>query len=280
MGLIFSFLATLFESVGKTVDKLNYHRTGITYRQMLLLTFFGMALLLLVFVLLIRQPFPRVSPVSFSLIILIILFSFGGNVYDEISLRSDDLSLREPMVDFQPILAGLVGYAFFPAERKPIFLLAFIASAFIVYWGTHRRKLRHLQAKGMLYLLLAAALYAFLPSIYKVALNYFSPAYISFLRCAAIVLLLAIFLPVRNVTKLSSSKVVYSSWSALFYAAEAIVSLYAIQSLGVVLTMLILMLGPVLRYLSSYFILREKVRMGEVVASFLLAVVVFVSLVH
>jgi len=227
-----------------------------------------------------RQPIPHLSVISLGLIALIILFSFGGNIYDEISLKSDDLSLREPMVDFEPILAGLVGFAIFPNERKPIFLLAFMVSAFIVYWGTHRRKLRHLQKKGMTYLLLAAALYAFLPSIYKAALSYFSPGYISFIRCAAIVVLLTIFLPVRKVTKLSSRKVVYTSWAALFYGAEAIVGLYAIQRLGVVLTMLILMLGPCLRYLSSYFILKEKVRTGEVVSSALLAAVVFVSVAY
>jgi len=43
--------------------------------------------------------------------------------------------------------------------------------------------------------------------------------------------------------------------------------------------MVLLMLGPALRYWSSSFILKEKIRAGEMVSSFLLAVIVLVSVV-
>lgn len=279
MGFLFAFLAVFCESLGKTVDKVNFRKNRITYRQSLLLCFFGMTVLILAFILITKQPFPHFTPLVLSLTGLIVLFSFGGNVFDEISLKADDLSLREPMVDFEPILAGLVGYALFPAERKPIFLLAFVLGALVVYWGTHRRKLRRLQKKGMTYLLLAAIFYAFLPSIYKLSLPYMSPAYISFFRASSILVLLAIFLPVRRISKLSSAKIRYSFAAAIIYSVEAIVSIYAIKSLGVVLTMVLLMLGPALRYWSSSFILKEKIRAGEMASSFLLAIIVFVSVV-
>ena len=41
--------------------------------------------------------------------------------------------------------------------------------------------------------------------------------------------------------------------------------------------MLFLMLGPALRYLAGQFILHEKVRRGEVLASLMLALVVAVA---
>lgn len=42
--------------------------------------------------------------------------------------------------------------------------------------------------------------------------------------------------------------------------------------------MLLMLLGPFLRYLSGYFILKENVRKGEMASSFLLALVVLVPI--
>jgi glucose uptake protein GlcU len=64
----------------------------------------------------------------------------------------------------------------------------------------------------------------------------------------------------------------------MVYAVGAVASLYAIQRLGVVLAMLLSLLGPFLRYYSGYFILKENVRKGEMVSSFLLALVVLVPI--
>ncbi len=77
--------------------------------------------------------------------------------------------------------------------------------------------------------------------------------------------------PVRSVRKITPSKVRYSFLSGAVYALGAVASIYAIQKLGVVLAMLLLLLGPFLRYLSGYFILKENVRKGEMISSVLLA---------
>lgn len=279
MGVFFSLLAVFCESLGKTVDKINFRRNRITYRQNLLIAFFGMSVIIAAYIALTKEAWPHFTLLTVLLTGLITIFSFAGNVFDEISLKVDDLSLREPLVDFEPILAGLVGYALFPSERKPIFLLAFVLGALVVYWGSHRRKLRRMQKKGMTYLLLAAVFYAFLPSIYREALNYLSPAYISLFRASSILVLLAIFLPTRRLSKISAPKLKYGFAASFIYAVEAIVSLYAIKSLGVVLTMVLFMLGPAMRYWSSSFILKENVRMGEMASSFLLAIIVSISVI-
>jgi glucose uptake protein GlcU len=79
--------------------------------------------------------------------------------------------------------------------------------------------------------------------------------------------------------KLSSQKLSYGFLAGVVYALGAVTSLYAIRELGVVLTMLLTLLGPFLRYLSGYFILKENVRTGEMVSSFLLALVVLVPII-
>jgi glucose uptake protein GlcU len=148
-----------------------------------------------------------------------------------------------------------------------------------VYYGTHRRKLRRLQKKGMSYLLLAICFEAMLPSIYKMTLIHLSPFYIALLRCLTVLVLSSLFFRPKNMHKLSSQKLSYGFLAGVVYALGAVTSLYAIRELGVVLTMLLTLLGPFLRYLSGYFILKENVRTGEMVSSFLLALVVLVPII-
>jgi drug/metabolite transporter (DMT)-like permease len=279
MNLLYPFTAVTGESVAKTIDKLNYRKNHIQPRQLIFLVFSGMFVSILVYIIATKKHFPAITLISIGLIALIGVVSFLGNVFDYISLKSDDLSLREPMLNFVSVLAGLIGYVLFPQERKIGFLIAFILGAVIVYYGTHQRHLGRVQKKGMFYLTIAVVFYALLPSIYKVTLAHISPAYIAFFRVAVILALTSIFLPVKNLRLLSSSKVSYGLSSGFIYAVETVASLYAIQKLGVVETMLLFLLGPALMYLTSYFILREKVRKGEVISSLLLAGVVLITLV-
>jgi uncharacterized membrane protein len=242
------------------------------------LVFVGMSLSLLLFIYVTKQHLPSYSLVAGGLVTLIALVSFGSNAFDYLSLKSNDLSLREPMNDFETLLAGLVGYFFFPSERKPAFLVVFILGIFIMYYGTHCRKLRGFQKKGLSFFLLSILFEAFLPSIYKVTLTHIDPTYIAFFRTVSVLVLTSIFFPLGKTLKgISSKKIIYGLTSGVIYALGTVTSLYAIHVLGVVQTMLILLLGPALRYLAAFFILKEKVRTGEMVSSLLLAGVALVA---
>lgn len=280
MGFLYLFIAILGESGTTIIEKLNFRRNKITAQYLMFLLFLAMSVLLSLFVLITKQPFPHFTLVSLGLIGLIVAVSFSSNIFDVLSLKADDLSLREPLSDFAPIVAGLIGYALFPAERKPGYLLAFLLGGVIVYWGTHRRKLRKFQKKGLFYLLLAICLEALLVSIYKVSLDYLSPVYITLFRVVAILILSSVFFPVKNVRKLTSKKLGYGLLAGLVCTIGAVASLYAIHALGVVLTMLLSMFGPFLRYSAGYFVLKENVRKGELLSSALLATVVLVPILR
>ena len=274
MNFTYLFTAILAESVGKTIDKLNFRRNHIGARQMMFLAFLAMTVCATLYLIITHQAFPHISPWVALLLMGVALFSFGGNVSDELSLKADDLSLREPLVDFEPILAGLVGYLLFPAQRKTAVLVAFLLGALIVHWGIHRRKLRKSQKKGMFYLLIGVCLYAILPSLYQELLRYIPPPYIVFFRVSSILILTSLLFPPKKWKGFSSGSVIYGLAAGVMYAIGALASMYAIQAYGVVLAMLFLMLGPALRYLAGQFILKEKVRKGEVLSSLMLTLVV------
>lgn len=284
MEFLFPLASIVSEATAKTIDKLNFSTTRISPNYLMRLVFLGMAGSLLVYVLITSKPLPDFSMAAAGFVILIALVSFAGNVFDYLSLKSDDLSLREPMLGFEPILAGLFGYLFFASERNPVLLPAFLLSAVVVYFGTHQRRLGRLQKRGMLYLLLAVLFYALLPSVYKLTLPYISPEYIALFRVVAILLLVSLLLPVRRTKKRlkngrTARRTVFGLGSGVIYAVGTVTSLYAIQTLGVAQTMLLLTLGPALIYLSGYFILKEKERKGEIISSACLVVIVGVATV-
>lgn len=277
MNVFYLVLSTLGESGGYIADRINFKRNRIGFRQLMFLSFLGMSFFLWLFIFLTSDAFPHLSWMSVGMMMLIIGFSFGGNIFDTLSMKADDLSLREPLVDFYPILAGLVGYIAFPNERDSVYLWAFVAGTIVVWWGLHGIKLRRLQKKGIFYLMLGTILYAVLPSLYKEALDYFSPAYISALRVTGILILTSIFLPFKSMRTLTPSRVWYCVLSSFSCSIAAIAGLYAIRIYGVVLTMLFLMLGPAVRYLAGQFILHEKVRRSEVMSSLMLTLIVAVA---
>lgn len=282
MNFFYPLIVILSESVGQAIDKVNFSRNRITTQLLMRLVFIGMSASLLVYVLLIDKPLPHFSLVAVGLVTLIILLSFLGNALDYLSLKADDISLREPLIDFGPIVAGLFGYLLFPEERRPGFLIAFALSAVIVYFGTHRRRLRKVEKKGMAYLLAAVLLHATLPSIYKYTLPYISPEYITLFRSFGILVLIYIFMPVHKVKRRRKKshhlgQISFGFVSSILYAIGAVASLYAIQNLGVVVSMLFLLLAPVITYLAGYFVLKEKVRGGEVMSSIALVIVIAAS---
>jgi len=263
------------ESAGKTTDKLSFRRTKISPQLMTWLTFMVMSVALLIWVWLTHQSIPEPNLTTIGLVVLVGLFSFGSNVFDVLSLRRNDLSLREPLMGFEPISAGLLAYLLFPDQRKLAYLIAFVLGFFVARWGINRRKLKKSQKKGLVYLWIGVLLYAVLPSIYQIALEHISPSWLALLRCLLVLVLVTLFFAPKNLAKqLTLRRFNYTVVAGVFYAIGAVVSMYAISIYGVALTMLFLMLGPALRYLSGYFILGENVRRGEVLSSLMLAVIV------
>jgi drug/metabolite transporter (DMT)-like permease len=276
MDFIYPLIAVLSESAAQTIDKLNFRKHKIAATYLMWLVFVGMFGALFLYLLITNKPLPHFSLAAICLLVLIAFVSFTANVFDYLSLKSDDISLREPMLCFEPILGGFFGYIFFPSERKAGFLIALLLSMVVVYFGIHRRRLGVNQSRGMGYLFLGIIFYALLPSIYKVTLPHISPEYIAFFRVWAILLLTTIFMPIK--IHFHKSNTVYLGLLAgIVYAAGAVAGLYAIEKLGVVQTALLLVLAPTIIYLSGYFILKEKVRMGEVISSICLAIIVIGS---
>jgi drug/metabolite transporter (DMT)-like permease len=65
--------------------------------------------------------------------------------------------------------------------------------------------------------------------------------------------------------------------SALFYSLSAITQYFAISKVGIVMTVLSLALMPIIVYFSSYFILKEKVTITQIISSIIIMSCVFTA---
>ena len=275
MTFIYPLLSAVAESIGKTTDKLNYQKNKILPDRLLFLLFVTMVIGLLIFSVFVRQPMPTITLATAGLIAFMIIVSFGQNFFDYVGLRTKNLSLREPISNFQPILAGFLAYALFPSERNTKYIIAIIAGTAILYASNSNRKLKLAFDKGTAYLFVAVVLSAVLTSVYKVSLEHVSPFYLLLFRSAGVLLLVGVFLKPR-LKGIKNDQLVLGVGAGVMYIVGNLLQLYSIKHLGLNFTIMVLALGPAMIYTGSSLVLKEKVLPKQIIASAaLLAIIIW-----
>jgi drug/metabolite transporter (DMT)-like permease len=169
MDFIYPLLSVIAEAVAKTTDKYNYQKNKILPKPLLFLLFSTMVAGLLVFSIFVHQPMPTITLAAGGLIIFMIVVSFGQNFFDYEGMHTKNLSLREPINNFSPVLAAFLAYVLFPSERNSRYIVAILAGTIILYVSNADRKLKLEIDRGVVYLFLAAVASAVLASVYKLA---------------------------------------------------------------------------------------------------------------
>lgn len=273
MNILYPLLAVAGESFGKTVDKLNFNKNKISPSQLIFLLFSTMVAGLLVSLLFLRPPLPAISLGIGILIAAMITISSASNYFDFKGLSMTNLSVRQPIANFQPILASFLAYLVFPAEREPKYVVAIVIGTVILYLANSNRKFRIQFDRGVLYLTLAMVCSAVLQSIYKLGLESVTPMYLLLFRTAGVLAFSVLFLKL-NLTSLTKKQAGYGIGAGLLYLMGNLGELYSIHQLGLNLTILILLLGPALVYLLSSLVLGEKVLFKQIAASVALLMII------
>ncbi|MEX2209923.1 MAG: EamA family transporter [Patescibacteria group bacterium] len=278
MVFIFPFIAVLGEVAGKTIDKLNFNRNNIGSNELIILLFGTMLAGILVSLPVIRPPLPDISLALGAALALMIVVSFGQNYFDFKGLSMTNLAVREPIHNFKPILASFLAFAIFPSEREVKYVAAIILGSLILYWGNSNRRLRLQWDRGVFYLFLAAVCSAILASIYKFGLERIDPFYLLLIRTVGILALAPLLMRRLGLRKLSRKQVGYGIAGGIAYLVANLAEYYSIRELGLNFTILILLLGPSLFYLSCSMILKERVTAKQVATSAaLLAIIISAS---
>jgi drug/metabolite transporter (DMT)-like permease len=273
MDFIYPFLSVAAESIGKTIDKLNYNKNKIKPRELLFLLFAAMTVSLLVFAFLAHKPLPVISLELGVLIASMIVISFGQNFFDYVGLSTKNLSLREPINNFEPILASALAYALFPSERNIKYMIAIFVGVIILYLGSADRKLKLTLDKGIIYLFLGVVCSAVLASVYKLGLETVSPTYLLLFRTSGVLLLTQLFFK-PSLKSLKNNQIILGVGSGLIYIVANLSKLYSIQYLGLNFTIMVLLLGPGIVYTCSSLVLKEGVQLKQILTSAALLMII------
>lgn len=275
MDFIYPLLSAVSESLAKTMDKFNYQRNKIVPRQLLFLLFVTMVAGTLISTIFVHQALPAVTWTVAALVIFMICLSFGQNLFDYVGLHTKNLSLREPISNFEPVLASFLAYILFPSERNIKYVVAIVLGTIILYLSNSNRKLRLEFDRGTLFFFLGVVCSAVLASVYKLGLENMSPFYLLLFRSAGVLVLLCLFFR-PEIKGIRRNQTVLGVGTGVVYIIGNLSRLYSIKYLGLNFTIMILLLGPVIIYAASWLVLKEKVLLKQIVASAaLLAVVVW-----
>jgi drug/metabolite transporter (DMT)-like permease len=252
---------------GIVFDKISLCHLKVPLKKHISLLFVFLALLTLVFI----PSLGTIDTAKFSffygfLFVLMIAVAITYNIYGTRGMQRENLHEYELIMLLSPLMTVLLAALFLPSERNwNVFLSAVVASiAFIV----SKFKSHHLHlgvtARGTL---LAMVLMSFESVLVKELLSLFSPVSLYFIRTAVVALVyLLMFRP--KLSDLPVKSILIILGSAACGVLQMVLKFYGFKDLGVIETSMILLLGPVIVYLFSYFYFGErKIVLREVIST-------------
>lgn len=274
MNFIYPLFSILGEVSAKTLDKFNLKIHKIDYKQLIFFVFSVRGLGMILLILLLRIDFPLLNFWQILLIATIILVSFFQNIFEFKGLSLKDLSYRQPISDFQPLLASFMAFIIFPSERQIKYLIAILIGCLILYWANSYKNKITID-KGTWYILGGILFQAILSNLYKFSLDSIPAEYILLFRVLGVLLLLLAFTKVdfKSITKKQST---FGIISSILYLVGSLAALYSIKIFGLQFSILALMVSPVLIYWFSLLFLKEKIDFKKIISSLILIFLVLV----
>ncbi|PIS07969.1 hypothetical protein COT78_00600 [Candidatus Berkelbacteria bacterium CG10_big_fil_rev_8_21_14_0_10_43_13] len=203
-----------------------------------------------------------IKPGAFSAqyIILFVLMVSAAAIWNVLvaeSLQTEPLCEYELIILTAPLITIVLAAIFLPAERNiHIFFAGIVASLALVATKIRRH---HLQLTKSAKRTLWAVLFIAIETILlRKLLVVYSPMILYFARVLVVaIIFLFIYKPNTNVLKYRDAM----RWlviASLLGATMMVLKYYALRTIGVSETTIILLLGPVLTYLPSYFYFHER----------------------
>jgi drug/metabolite transporter (DMT)-like permease len=278
MSYLLILVNILGETNGKIIDKYNFRNTNISPKSLIFWLFLSMFSLSFLLVSTQSRALPDISAGMILLFLFIILCSFGQNFFDFSGVALKDLSVREPIVNFQPLLTGLIAFLFFESERDLFLFLAIIIGSITLIWANTKSLNSKIQFdKGMTYLFLGILCSACVSNAYNIGLKDFSPETLFLIRSLGILLISGLFF-YPKIIQSSKKQASLGLISGMVYFIGHLAKIYSISIFGLQNAVLLFMLSPVFMYLHAHFILKEKIGIKKLMASSILICLVILNL--
>ena len=271
--MIFVLSAAILNFVNVILEKSIFDHQRKRYKIFVPLSFLFSLIVIVMFLvpfMIIFPSFGAIKKEAFTFVPLLFLFiviaiSSTRNMLYYSGFQREGISKIEPFVVFTPLLTVILAGIFYPDERNWIVIALSIVAAFALIFS-HVEKKHLVFDKGLIPIIAAVILEAVETIFIKDLLRYYSPVAMYGIRVAFVAFVLFLFIK-PNLKKVSKKEyknlfVVGALWVAIMVSTY-----FGYQILGVIDTVLIFMISPVLMVLGSYLILKEKkIRTKDIVA--------------
>ncbi len=214
-------------------------------------------------------------PINIILLLVVVVIGTIANVWLFHGMKSEQLTETDALLVFGNMFTILFSAIVYADERNPYILIpALIASLALVL--SHVKK-HHLKFhKSALMILGAMVFFAVENVIVKSLLNTYNAFSLYFIRCFFIMIILVIYFR-PNIVSLGKKRFFHLTITQILIIIQLVLTYYSFQKFGVVYTMLIMTLMPILLYIYALFWLKEKLEMKKMIAGIVILICVVVA---
>ena len=267
MNVFIPILAAVLQAGSATLDKVILSVRGLTFKHYSAVSFPLYFLITFVIFLIFRPP---LSIQFFSgnlwlFILISILMIAVTNLFYYRALDHDGLGEMQTLELLSAIPIIIASSIIFADERKFVVLIpALIASSVVVWshWEHHHFKIAKKTLPFLVWALFAAPIGA---SISKLLLVVWDPISLELVRTGGVALIIwPLFFKYTN--KINLRSFIYLILTNFLSAVAWILFYFSYQRSGIVYTVLLFSIQPLLVYFASIFLLKEPVNLKKVVA--------------
>ncbi len=276
LQFIIPTIAAVSGSLEMFLNKFILSKDKVNYKL-----FTAMSFILLSFIMLIISPFlfeysaGFLLPMNIILLLIIVIIGTIANVWLFHGMKSEQLTETDALLVFGNMFTILFSAIIYIDERNPYILIpAFIASLALIWSHVKRHHLKF--HKSALMILGAMALFAVENVIVKYLLYTYNAFTLYFIRCFFIMIILVIYFR-PNLKKLDRKKYFHLTITQILIITQLVLTYYSFQKFGVVYTMLIMTLMPILLYIYALVWLKEKLEMKKLIAGIVILLCVVVA---
>jgi len=275
--MIAALISAVANAVALVIDKIILSRERVSLRVYLpILFFFLFAIDAVLLPFLGRVEWSLAGmPQSLFLLLLMVVIAVVWNVLYYQDIQEEKLHQHEMLMMLMPLATVVMAALFFPEELDwRVFGLA-LAACITVFWARAER--HHFTWDQATYnMLLAVILMALENIIIRELLRVYSPVALYGIRTLIIGLFFAAYFRPRY-RQISNRHWKLLALSGLVGVTLMVARFYAFDKLGIVYTILLSVLAPVIAFYASWGILHERIRARVVAASLVIMACVVVA---
>lgn len=267
MNLLLPLAAMILQTASAVTDKVILSKRKLSYETYIAYSF---PMLFLVNAILLAIFNPSFGPSLFTQSTLLLLAAdiviiVGANVLYYKLLRKESLSETNTIGLLSNVPSIFIVGLFFASERSPLILILALISVGILVAAHHNKGRFVITRRELTYAVWTLTILPFGAAISKQLLLNWSPIFLEFIR-TGLVMAVMLFLYARYLRAVGLKTMVLLITTNVVSAIGWIYYYFSYQYSGVVFTILVLSLQPLLVYFASVFLLKEKFEVKKFVA--------------